>query len=247
VLNAIQGCLIPELDARIPDCQRLLSVLDGQEEWTIPERTQADATFVMLDGPTAIQKEAPANPASMDTLSPAQESSDGKGHWVLLAIIVLFSALGIWSIKHGATVERARLFPTVEEGTVDGGLADSVEAEDAVAVTEEETKEQPAEAGAPLPTPVTPLPTPVATPPTPVAPLPTPVAKTGFRLVGSHRVFLSKRGARYSAGEVPVGTYTIQVSFDEGPLRYGGNATIQEGVMSEITCDSQTLACKVSP
>jgi hypothetical protein len=65
--------------------------------------------------------------------------------------------------------------------------------------------------------------------------------------VGPHRVFLSKRGARYSAGEVPVGTYTIQVSFDEGPLRYGGNATIQEGVMSEITCDSQTLACKVSP
>jgi hypothetical protein len=60
-------------------------------------------------------------------------------------------------------------------------------------------------------------------------------------------VVLSKRGVRYQAGEVPVGTYTIQVSFDGAGVRYGGNATIQEGVMSIIQCDKASLSCTVSP
>lgn len=78
-----------------------------------------------------------------------------------------------------------------------------------------------------------------------------PTVKTGFRVESSSsegvRVVLSKKGARYPAGAVPVGDYTIQVSFDGGGVRYGGKTTVQDGIVSVIQCDKVSLSCTVTP
>jgi len=230
VVNAIEGCLLPELDERIPDCATLIAVLAGDEEWFIPQRQPAADTLFFPpessdNGPGKPAENPPFHPDSLNTLPPPKGGGSAYGHWILLVVVLLCTLTGLWWVRRGAQIERPRKFDAAEIAArrllADPVVADPVVADPVVA-------------------------DPVVADPV----LAKPKVSTGFRVPdssGTVRVALSKRGVRYPAGEVPVGTYTIQVSFDEGGVRYGGNATIQEGIVSVIQCDKATLSCTVTP
>jgi hypothetical protein len=275
VVNAIEGCLLTELDERIPDCATLISVLAGDQEWSIPERQRAADTLFFPPEPSEKGsakpvENPPVHPDSLNTLAPPQGRSSDYGHWLLLAVVLLCTVTGFWWLRRGATIERPRKFdaaeiaarrlqadPVVADPVVaDPVVADPVVADPVVAdpVVADPVVADPVVADPVVADPVVADPVvadPVVADPVGADPvLAKPKVSTGFRVPdssGSVRVALSKRGVRYPAGEVPVGTYTIQVSFDDDGVRYGGNATIQEGIVSVIQCDKATLSCTVTP
>ena len=241
VKNAIEGCLLPGLAERIPDCATLLSVLASEKLWVIPEQPVAAVTFAMSTGGASTSDQAPLSPDSAHTIPPPPSGPSKYGHWVLLSLVLFLTFTGYWWVRRGATIERPRTFDEAEVLARQQemiGQQENVEVEPVVkteAVLAEPEEELVEEAE------VKPAGTAAVKP----------SVRTGFRIDPSSsagvRVVLSKRGARYPAGEVPVGTYTIQVSFDGEGVRYGGNATIQEGVLSVIHCDEVSLACTATP
>jgi len=241
LVNAIQGCLLPDLEVRIPSCERLVAVLDGNETWPIPESRSVEKTFMMDadDEKEEVRERAPVAPDSIDTLSPLEQNTPDRGHWILLSVVFMLMLLGVWWVKRGATIERPRMYPTdellaVEEAQADSlnlEAAESVKAQEVVPV-EQETEKPPE-----------PSPVEVAVPVEK-----TPKFDTGFRVLGGHEVALTKPGVRYPPGPVPVGTYAIRVRFDDGPPLYGGRASIGAGEVIVISCDASSQSClKVSP
>jgi serine/threonine protein kinase len=245
VKNAIEGCLLPGLTDRIPDCATLLSVLSSEKEWVIPEQPVAAVTFAMSSEHSSTFNQPPQSPNSAHTLPPPQGGESKYGHWLLLSVVLLFTFTGYWWVRRGATIERPRVFDETEVVARQKEMVNSqeqveVEPEPLAVVVPPEREEIPVQNQEEKPA-STKVERPAALP----------MAITGFRVDTSNaeavRVVLSKRGARYPAGEVPVGTYTIQVSFDGEGVRYGGNATIQDGILSVIQCDKVSLSCTATP
>lgn len=120
----------------------------------------------------------------------------------------------------------------------------------------------PVESSGPTATPkpvavVKPVVKPVAKPSTPEvveavapAPVPTPappaaVANGSYRVSGdADSVVLVGAGGRYSAGELPPGSYSIEASFAGGAMAPAGKATIASGQAVTIKCMSDFARCK---
>lgn len=249
VKNAIEGCLLPDLEDRIPNCATLLAVLGGEKTWVIPEKSAGAVTFAMSTEDSSTLNQPPQSPNSVHTFPPNRGGESKYGHWILLSVVLMTTFTGYWWVRRGATIDRPRTFDETEVMARQQDMAnqkEKLEKESATVmenlvpeaenlVEEEQLKEAQAKQ--------------VEIPAPKVAVAST--VKTGFRVDTKSsegvRVVLSKRGARYPAGEVPVGTYTIQVSFDGGGVRYGGNAKIQEGVLTVIHCDKVSLSCTATP
>jgi hypothetical protein len=57
-------------------------------------------------------------------------------------------------------------------------------------------------------------------------------------------LYLMGAAGRFSAGELPPGSYTIQARFEGRGLVEAGHVEIPEGALVTLTCDSGFALCK---
>lgn len=80
VAAAIRGALLPDPEARIPDCTTLLRVLDGEEDWPAGWRTQALAAHPAVVTWSDSTLSHPSTPSTQDDPSPPDETPAAIRH-----------------------------------------------------------------------------------------------------------------------------------------------------------------------
>jgi eukaryotic-like serine/threonine-protein kinase len=106
---AIEGALCLDREARIPDCEALLAVLDGDRSWAPPPPAAEAASQTWDPALSALPRAAPAplpGPAPLPPLPPPLEGGGvaalvvdeaGRGHVVELVLSLVPGGAGVWA------------------------------------------------------------------------------------------------------------------------------------------------------
>ncbi len=258
VVSAIKGSLVPQKDHRIPSCDALMAVLEGQTLPLPPPNTPVTVALPTLtprdsfiDEPPLRREELPVRASpSEDSLSRAAEDWTGslpppsllRRHGLSLALVVLLLILAGWALsgREGAPA----LAPETASQAAPPAQALPVAA--------------PAELPAALPTPpsVAPEPPPAASAGERSTPTPSPApssrpSRGAVRVSGDARAVWLEGGGRSlpvnGKTTVEPGTYRVVATFAEAERVAAGELDVVAGADVQLSCQEAFLRCKVAP
>jgi hypothetical protein len=270
VCRAIEGCLVPDRDQRIPDCEALLAVLDGAPirpaspappvqpvASTNTGNSTQDFVFGTEEGggPAEGGDLAPVTPSSPGpTLSPTTgagadaPSARHRRVWAAGGVVAVATlALAAWWYASGGPISPAPVEAPVEPPPVAAEPAP-----EAFPSLPEPAPEPVAAPSAPeTPSVVQPARPSSRVSSRPVEPAATaepavPAPTTGtFRSEGDVSVFLEGAGRRYREGQaVEPGTYTIHALFSGADYVVAGSVQISAGQESVLRCHRGFRRCE---
>jgi serine/threonine protein kinase len=251
VVAAIQGCLQPQRDLRIPSCEALAATLAGESL----SPSEAPTLAPELSRPTAVpiapeprpSQRPPADPTFAPIEPPPAEDPEPKRSssslWLLLAIAaVVVAGLGVVMLGGGVLGWMAtRSAPTPDERPATA----TVEPAAPEPLPDEAPAAPDPQAEAPTLRPVVPEPAPE--PVTPDKP-PAQATPTGLVVVtgdASSVVLIDDRSRRHPPGRLPPGTYDLEASFAGGAtIRQPDRVTVRAGQTTTLRCVALMETCR---
>ncbi len=243
VRAAIVGSLAVDRELRIPDCDTLLAVLDGETK----HKGRAPSTMAPM--PQTTRTSVPAPPPTAVSAAPWL-ALGAVGVAGIAALMVLVLAGGWWWLGRGDEGATSAT-PTLAVGpepAADPTPAVSTPPEVATPAPGVESEPAPARpapvaAGSTGPKASSPAAEPAAAPES--EPPARAVATGTVRVTGDATVTLSGANGRFGPGSLPVGSYEVTATFPGREPRSFGRVSISAGQTVRIACDASFANCSV--
>lgn len=268
--RAIESALVVDPARRVPDCQVLLSLWEGQRaSWSPPppsEQTGAERSWDSLitgaggGGDREIQPTAAAPP---DLTEAAPAAKRGPGGWLVAGAVVtlgIAGGLGFWARDVGrddapspeltarpeaaappALVAEPAATPTTETPA-------AAPTEDLAVVspppTERISPARPAPQAAPTDEAMEPTPEPAPEPAEPAPAEPPTIATVSSD--ESIRIWLVGAAGQFPPGEIPPGRYSIKAFFDPSLPIEAGSFAVEAGEQRVLRCSASMQTCSAS-